>query len=111
MNFELSSVDTVTVELRSNVAPYNLIESKKGLGGQGVPKLFSFTTVSNGTPYFIALKHRNMISTWSSGPVSFNNNTLIYDFTSAASQAYGSNTKNAGGLWSFYQEMQIRMKG
>ncbi|MBK8552181.1 MAG: hypothetical protein IPL53_14415 [Ignavibacteria bacterium] len=103
MNFELSSADTVTVELRSNVAPYNLIESKKGLGGSGVPKLFSFTSISNGTPYFIALKHRNMISTWSSGPVSFNNNTLIYDFTSAASQAYGSNMKNEGGLWSFYQ--------
>ncbi len=104
MNFELCpNQDTLTVELRSSVSPYNLIESRKGLGGQGVPGLFNFYSVSNGTPYDIAVKHRNSITTWSSAPVSFSGFAMNYDFTTAASQAYGDNLKNSNSLWSFYQ--------
>ncbi|HMQ69351.1 MAG TPA: YCF48-related protein [Ignavibacteria bacterium] len=104
MNFELCpEQDTLTVELRSNVSPYNLIESRKGPGGHGESGLINFYSVSNGTPYYIAVKHRNSITTWSSSPVSFSGFALNYDFTTAASQAYGDNMKNSNSLWSFYQ--------
>lgn len=104
MNFELCpNQDTLTVELRSSVSPYNLIESRKGTGGSGITGIINFYSVSNGTPYYIAVKNRNSITTWSSGPVSFTGYALNYDFTTSASQAYGSNQKNSNGLWSFYQ--------
>lgn len=104
LNFESCPVnDTVTVELRSNISPYNVIESKNLFCGQGVPAVTGFTAVSNGTPYFISVKHRNSINTWSSNAVSFTANALNYNFTSANSQSYGSNMRNVGGLWSFYQ--------
>ena len=104
MNFELCpNQDTLTVEIRSSTAPYNLIESRKGLGGQGESGLFNFYSASNGTPYYIAVKHRNSITTWSSAPLSFSGFAMNYDFTTATSQAYGNNMKNTNSLWSFYQ--------
>lgn len=104
MNFELCpNLDTLTVELRSSVSPYNIIESRKGLGGQGVSGLINFYSVTNGTPYYITVKHRNSIATWSSAPVSFTGNAMNYDFTTAETQAYGSNMKYANSFWSVYQ--------
>lgn len=104
LNFESCPVkDTVSVELRSNTSPYNIIDSKKGLAGQGTQSVFAFTAASNGIPYYISVKHRNAITTWNSGAVSFTGNALIYNFVSSASQAYGNNMINSGGMWSFYQ--------
>lgn len=104
LNFESCPVkDTVSVELRSNTSPYNIIDSKKGLAGQGTQSVFTFTAASNGIPYYISVKHRNAVTTWNSGAVSFAGNVLIYNFASSASQAYGNNMINSGGMWSFYQ--------
>jgi len=94
--------DTISVELRSATTPYNLIETKTGIGGQSLSNLFYFQIAANGTPYYIVVKHRNSIATWSGSTVSFTNDTLSYDFTSAASQAFGNNMVNVGGEWSFY---------
>ncbi|MBK8549663.1 MAG: hypothetical protein IPL53_00870 [Ignavibacteria bacterium] len=97
-SFEAFSLqDTITVELRNAVSPFNLIESKKGLGPQ-----FTFTDASGGIPYFISVKHRNSITTWSNLPQTFKNNLLNYDFTTAESQAFGDNLVNVNGLWSIY---------
>ncbi len=96
-------VDTVNVELRNSVSPFNLIESRKGLGGNGVSQQISFGNSVNGTPYYIVVKHRNAISTWSGIPHPFTSNTLTYNFTTAASQAFGNNMKLTGALYSFYQ--------
>ena len=104
MNFEACPVkDTVTVELRSATLPYNIIDTKKGIAGQGTPSVFAFTAVSNGLPYVISVRHRNAITTWGSGVVAFSSNSSNYNFTSANSQSYGNNMVNSGGLWSFYQ--------
>ncbi|HPI54653.1 MAG TPA: putative metal-binding motif-containing protein, partial [Chitinophagaceae bacterium] len=40
--------------------------------------------------YYIVIRHRNSIETWSANPVLILTNTM-YDFTTAASQAYGNN--------------------
>ena len=48
------------------------------------------------------VKHRNSITTWSSEPVQLTSNTTCY-FTTAASQAYGSNQVSVDpGTWAFY---------
>ncbi|MBL0108659.1 MAG: hypothetical protein IPP52_15615 [Ignavibacteria bacterium] len=44
--------------------------------------------------YYIKLIHRNCIETWSSNPQSLNG-ISNYDFTSASSQAFGNNLKQA----------------
>jgi hypothetical protein len=83
--------DTVTAELHNSSSPYALVESKKGVLNTAGVGTFNFATVVNGTPYYIVVKHRNAIETWSSAGNSFTFGLLSYDFTSSQSQAYGSN--------------------
>ena len=49
----------------------------------------SFSTVTNGD-YYIVVKHRNSLETWSKYPVTFNG-SASYSFISSVSQAYGDN--------------------
>jgi N-acetylneuraminic acid mutarotase len=89
----------VTVELHSATTPYVLVESKTvGLNssGTGVPV---FTVAVNGTPYYIALKFDNGLETWSATPQIFSGTVLNYDFTTASTQAYGSNMILVGNKW------------
>ena len=103
MNHEVySSTDTITVELRASTYPYNLIGSATGLGGQSIGSVISFSSPINGIPYYIAVKHRNSIETWSSSTQTFSFNAMSYDFTTASSKAFGNNMVNSGGEWSFY---------
>ena len=85
--------DQVNVELH-NATTYTTIEytvnnanlSTSGNVEASIP--FSF----NGS-YYITIKHRNSIETTSGGPVPFTGNNISYDFTTAATQAYGDNMK------------------
>ncbi|MBK7173469.1 MAG: choice-of-anchor J domain-containing protein [Bacteroidales bacterium] len=53
--------------------------------------------------YYIVVKHRNSIETWSAAAVSFaGTGPIAYDFSSASSQAYGSNMKVLGGVAIIY---------
>ncbi len=53
--------------------------------------------------YYIIVKHRQTVETWSASPVSFAGSIVTYDFTTAASQAFGNNQKQVDegiyGLW------------
>jgi hypothetical protein len=94
--------DTITVELRNTSAPYDLVKSKKiflNISGQGSSL---FTEVTNEVPYYIVVKHRNSIETWSAAGQVFTAGTLSYDFTTAASQAYGNNMVIKGSKWCIY---------
>jgi hypothetical protein len=48
--------------------------------------------------FYIAIKHRNSIETWSANPVLINNGA-IHNFTNSANKAYGDNLKNDGGVY------------
>src|SRR5947208_13219023 len=63
--------------------------------------LFPYTTLFRS---YIVVKHRCAIETWSSIPLGFNPGvTTNYDFTIAASQAYGSNVVELEhGKWAAY---------
>jgi len=53
--------------------------------------------------YYITIKHRNHLETVSANTVSFANLEVSYNFTTAATQAYGSNMKELEsgvyGIW------------
>ena len=94
--------DTVTVELRNTTAPYTLINQTKILldnNGQGTGRFYD---VVNGTPYYVVVKHRNAVETWSALPQSFTANALTYDFTTGSDKAYGNNLKLVGTKWCIY---------
>jgi len=92
-------VDTATVYLANATTPYALVDSAKVVLSTSGTASPSFTKVSTGS-YYIVVKHRNHLETWSALPQSFVGGTpLSYDFTTAAAQAYGSNMKQAGSVW------------
>ena len=94
--------DTITVELNASLPPYSIVDQTKIIlnsSGQGTGKFYSAVT---NTPYYLVIKHRNTIETWSALPQTFTNSELSYDFTSASTKAYGNNLKLVGSKWCLY---------
>ncbi len=94
--------DTITVELRNANSPFDIVDQTKillGINGQGTGRFYNAV---NGTPYYIVLKHRNAVETWSATAQTFTNNELNYDFTSGPEKAYGNNLKLVGTKWCIY---------
>jgi len=83
--------DSVKVFLRNNTSPYSIVDSSKSLIGSSGTGSFSFQNALNSTSYYVIVKHRNSIETWSSTSQSFNNGILNYNFSDALSKAYGNN--------------------
>lgn len=91
--------DQIQVELREAAAPYGLVAGPftVSLDIVGHTQLTLPPEVSSDC--FIVIKHRNSIETWSSSPVSFAEAGIDYNFTDAASRAWGSNLKPAGNVY------------
>ncbi len=83
--------DTAVIYLKDVNSPYNNLDTAKHILDSTGKGNFSYFNITNGVPFFIVAKHRNSIETWSSAGYSFSSDTLYYDFTLAASQAYQSN--------------------
>lgn len=95
--------DQVSVELHNSTAPYALAAgpytvnvNTDGSASVTIPSSF----VSS---YYVVVKHRNSVETWTSSPISFGGATMNYNFSSGAGQAYGNNLKSlAGGYFGIY---------
>ncbi len=92
--------DSIDIELHDIQAPYQLIETSR------VPLMTDGTALGQfSSPigdYFIAIKHRNTIETWSAEPVTLGSG-ILYDFTTTSDNAYGSNeVKVENGVYAFY---------
>jgi hypothetical protein len=84
--------DTVTVYLRNAVSPFARIDSsRKELYGPGTGQEFSLLNAQNGTPYYVEVKHRNALETWSADPVTFVSDAASIAFSVDAIYAYGNN--------------------
>lgn len=94
--------DTVTVELRNINAPFSLVEAKNVVLDQSGNGSVIFNNAQDLTSYYLIIKHRNSIETWSSSPVQFSSGILNYDFTSAQNKAFGNNQKLINGKWCIY---------
>ena len=88
----LNMDDTVRVYLRNNLFPYAVVDSAKAVVNSFTfGAEFQFANASSGT-YYLQIKHRNTIETWSNAGIIYNVGTALnYDFTIALSQAFGSN--------------------
>jgi len=89
---KLNKKDTVKAYLHLNFPPYNVLDSAKStVDSVTFTATFSFAQPS-GT-YYIVIKHRNTIETWSkSGGEVFTSGTVMnYDFTDAPSKAFLNN--------------------
>ena len=84
--------DTASVYLRSSVFPYAIIDSSKGIIN-GITLTGSFRISNAPTEnYYIVVKHRNTIETWSSTTVSYTSlSTIAYNFTNLITKAFGNN--------------------
>ncbi|OYU97538.1 MAG: hypothetical protein CFE21_04395 [Bacteroidetes bacterium B1(2017)] len=103
-NAALSSsvADTIIVELHSATAPYAYVTSDTALLSTAGLANLSFASSTSGTSYYLVVKHRNSIETWSASPVSMNS-SATYDFSTAATKAYGNNLKLMGsGIYAIY---------
>lgn len=89
--------DHVTLELHNGTTPYGFVWSQTdvvvGVNGNAT---VTVPAVHNGN-YYIVIKHRNSIETWSGAPVSFAASPINYNFTDNANKAYGDNQQNMGG--------------
>lgn len=102
-NLVSTNVDTVIVELRSTVDPSIVAYSFKGVLQTNGSLVCSFPSSTVGNSYWIALFHRSAVQTWSANPVQINVSTS-YNFSSAASKAYGNNMTDLYGenIWSIH---------
>jgi len=91
--------DTVTVELRTSSSPYTLVDQTKIFLSTTGTGTGNFSNAVNGTSYYLVIKHRNGIETWSAATQIFSSNSLTYDFTTASNKAYGNNLKQINGKW------------
>ena len=93
-------VDSVWVELKDPLNFSSVAFSKAILHVDG-SSVFGFDSVFNGY-YYLLLKHRNHLETWSAEPVLITANST-YDFSTAANKAYGSNQVQVeNGIWAFF---------
>ena len=90
---KLNMRDTTRVYLRSIVAPYVIVDSAKAvIDSLTLSGSFIFSSAPTGT-YYVVVKRRSDLETWSkAGGESYTSGAAFnYNFTTAQSQAYGSN--------------------
>ena len=94
--------DFATVYLRNATSPYSLRDSATVcLDSLGNGSL-EFSNVVGIGNYYIVVRHRNSIETWSSSPQFLHEGANAYNFTTSASQAYGSNMILKGSKYCIY---------
>ena len=89
--------DTITVLLAESTSPYAIVASDRNVLSIDGNGQFSFTGLNSGSSYYVIVRHRNSLETWSSGTISFTNSIASFDFTTSSTQAFGNNLKNVNG--------------
>lgn len=94
--------DTIKVILAQNVSPYAGMDTSLAvLQSNGQINGISYAKASSGF-YYIVVKHRNHIETWSANAYSFSTgSTVSFNFTDALNKAYGNNMKLVGSGYVF----------
>ena len=88
----LNASDTLELYLASATTPYSFVDSSSALlDSTTFYATGAFNSASTGS-YYLSVKHRNSVETWSAGTISFvQNSTVTYDFTDLQTRAYGDN--------------------
>jgi hypothetical protein len=92
--------DSVTIELHNSSSPYSLVVSRKvplQTNGQ-LDATFNYRCGL----FYIVVKHRNSVETWSANPVIMQP-SIAYDFTAFVTQAFGNNQVEVeSGIWAIF---------
>ena len=97
-----NETDSITVELHEITTPYNAVWSETTLLSTTGNLGLSIPSNMLNQSWFVVLKHRSHVATWSALPVFFGSNTS-YDFRSDNTQAFGNNLANLGdGNWALF---------
>ncbi len=102
----VTACDSIDVELRDMNSPYGVAYSLRTLLNQDGTATCVFPPVSGS--YYIAVKNRTSVQTWSASPVLFGASPVSYNFTTSESQAYGAGgfptamKEVVPGVWAFY---------
>ena len=93
---KLNMSDFILVYLRQPGSPFAIVDTAMGkIDSINFTKSFAFNKITTGN-YYIDVRHRNCIETWSNATVSISKKQITdYNITSAASQAYGNNLVQA----------------
>jgi len=94
--------DSVRVYLRNVSAPYSVIDSARTILDSNGMGSFTFSNAANSVPYYLVIRHRNGLETWSATGNSFTSGNLSYDFTTSSTQAYGNNLFLKGAKYTIY---------
>lgn len=98
-----TDVEDMTVELHDSTSPYALVDTAVGTLQTDGTLSVTFNTAAAGS-YYVAVKGSNIVQTWSAAPQTVGAVALSYDFSGAASQAYGDNMLEVEtGVFAMYQ--------
>ena len=102
LNATPTQCDTVLVELHESTSPFNVAFTQNAILNTDGTLSLVFPSTAFGNAYYIGIKHRNSIETWSANPITLSANTN-YDFTSSADQAFGDNqVEIESGVYAIY---------
>ena len=102
--FGTDIADTIRVELHNATTPFDVAYTYNNvdLGTDGMAIIPTIPGTISGS-YYVVIRHRNSLETWSANPVDFSVASPIeYDFTTAAGQAFGNNLKSMGSVYAIW---------
>lgn len=95
--------DTLVLSLAESGYPYTTVLTTSAIQSLNGMATFKIPIFFLQQPYYIVLKHRNALETWSSSPVQLAVSGN-YNFSNSPAQAYGNNQADLGdgnyGIWS-----------
>jgi hypothetical protein len=98
---DLTLTDTIEVSVYESTSPYTQLVSQKVILKTDGTVICSLPPLSG--QYFIGLRSRNIVSTWSANPILLGTTPAYYDFTISSSQAFGDNMKEVEpGVWACF---------
>jgi hypothetical protein len=80
MTTDPTAVDSVTIELRDANGSHALVQTRSGIIHKDGTVQLQFESSAIGNSYYIVIRNRNSIETWSKNPVLISNSTTV-DFT------------------------------
>ena len=102
--FAVGIADTIRVELHNDSYPYAKAYSYPNLN-LSTDGMITINTLSGSLTgsYYVVIRHRNSVETWSANAVDFSNaGPFSYDFSTSAGNAYASNLKTMGSIYAIY---------
>lgn len=95
--------DDITIELHQAISPFTLAFTASSTMATDGTISCTFPAAAYGNTYYIVLKHRSGLTTWSKNPIILNATTISYNFSDAITKAFGDNLKNIEpGVFAMY---------